>query len=90
MAKLETDSKLVQDYAFGFTTEIEDDQIPMGLNEEIIRMISDKKNEPDWMREFRLKAFRHWLGMTEPKWAFLDYPKIDFRSRFRPMCKVVG
>ena len=80
MAKLETDSKLVQDYAFGFTTEIEDDQIPMGLNEEIIRMISDKKNEPDWMREFRLKAFRHWLGMTEPKWAFLDYPKIDFQD----------
>jgi Fe-S cluster assembly protein SufB len=80
MAKLETDSKLVQDYAFGFTTEIEDDQIPMGLNEGIIRMISDKKNEPDWMREFRLKAFRHWLGMTEPKWAFLDYPKIDFQD----------
>jgi Fe-S cluster assembly protein SufB len=80
MAKLETDSKLVQDYAFGFTTEIEDDQIPMGLNEETIRLISDKKNEPDWMREFRLKAFRHWLNMKVPKWAYLNYPEIDFQD----------
>ncbi|MFT5498499.1 MAG: Fe-S cluster assembly protein SufB [Kiritimatiellia bacterium] len=52
----------------------------MGLSEDIIHLISDKKNEPDWMREFRLKAYRHWLTMAEPKWAYLHYPKINFQD----------
>ncbi|MHB1922410.1 MAG: Fe-S cluster assembly protein SufB [Chitinophagaceae bacterium] len=69
------------DYKYGFVTEIEADEIPKGLNEGIIRLISEKKNEPDFMLEFRLKAYRHWLTLKDPQgWAHLKYPPIDFQE----------
>lgn len=69
-----------QPYKHGFVTDIESDVAPKGLNEEIIRLISAKKNEPDWLLTFRLNAYRHWLTMTEPAWQNVHYPKIDFQS----------
>ncbi len=68
------------EYKWGFTTDIETDTVAKGLNEDVIRLISSKKNEPDWMLEYRLKAFRYWLTMTEPTWAHVKYPKIDFQD----------
>ncbi|MCO5073650.1 MAG: Fe-S cluster assembly protein SufB, partial [Rhizobiaceae bacterium] len=70
----------VDQYKYGFETEIETDKAPKGLNEDIIRFISDKKNEPEWMLEWRLEAFRRWLTLEEPTWARVDYPKIDFQD----------
>lgn len=71
------------EYKYGFVTNIEADKAPKGLNEEIIRFISAKKEEPEWMLEWRLKAFRHWLTMEEPKhWAHLKYPDIDFQDAY--------
>lgn len=69
-----------QEYKYGFVTDIESETIPRGLNEGIIRTISAKKNEPEWMLEWRLKAYRHWLTMTEPEWAAVSYPKIDYQD----------
>ncbi len=69
-----------QPYKHGFVTEIESDVAPKGLNEEIIRMISAKKNEPDWLLSFRLRAYEKWLSMTEPQWQNVKYPKIDFQD----------
>jgi Fe-S cluster assembly protein SufB len=68
------------DYKFGFFTNIETDMAPRGLDENTIRFISAKKGEPEWMLEFRLRAFRHWQKMTEPEWAHINYPKIDFQD----------
>ena len=70
----------VDQYKYGFQTEIETDKAPKGLNEDIIRFISAKKNEPEWMLEWRLEAFRRWLTLEEPTWARVDYPKIDFQA----------
>ncbi len=69
-----------KEYEFGFTTNIESDKIPVGLTEETIHLISDKKNEPDWLREYRLKALRTWQKMEEPKWAHVKYEKPDFQA----------
>ena len=69
-----------QDYKYGFVTDIESDVAPPGLSEEIIRFISLKKNEPDWMLEWRLKSYRHWLTMKEPTWANVCYPPIDYQA----------
>ncbi len=69
-----------QEYKYGFVTDIEADQAPPGLNEDIIRLISAKKNEPEWMLEFRLKALRHWTTMKEPTWANVKYGPIDYQS----------
>ncbi len=70
-----------KEYQWGFISDIEADSAPPGLNEEIIRFISHKKSEPDWMLEFRLKAYRHWLTMTEPHdWPHIHYPKIDYQG----------
>jgi len=69
-----------QEYKYGFVTEVEADTIPPGLNEDVIRLISAKKQEPDWLLEWRLKAFRHWLTMTEPTWANVHYPPIDYQA----------
>jgi Fe-S cluster assembly protein SufB len=69
-----------QPYKHGFVTEIESETAPKGLSEETIRLISRKKNEPDWLLEFRLGAYRHWLTMAEPKWPNVHYPKIDFQD----------
>jgi Fe-S cluster assembly protein SufB len=70
----------VDQYKYGFETIIESDKAPKGLNEDIIRLISAKKNEPEWMLEWRLGAFRRWLTMEEPNWARVSYPKIDFQD----------
>ena len=69
-----------QEYQYGFVTDIEQDTIPPGLDENVIRFISHKKNEPEWLLNWRLKAFKHWQKMDEPKWAKVDYPKIDYQS----------
>ena len=69
-----------EDYKYGFVTEIESETFPPGLNEEVIRRLSAKKEEPEFLLEWRLKAYRHWLTMTEPEWAFLHYPRIDFQA----------
>src|SRR5690349_6837986 len=69
-----------QDYKYGFVTDIESDVAPPGLSEDIIRFISAKKNEPDWMLEWRLKSYRHWLTMREPTWANVHYPPIDYQA----------
>jgi Fe-S cluster assembly protein SufB len=69
-------------YKYGFVTEIEEDRAPKGLNEDIIRFISAKKNEPEWMLEWRLKAYRHWLTMDEPDWARVGYPPIDYQDAY--------
>jgi Fe-S cluster assembly protein SufB len=69
-----------QEYKYGFVTEIEEETVPKGLNEDIIRLISSKKKEPDFMLQWRLKAYRHWLTMKEPKWANVHYPPIDYQD----------
>jgi Fe-S cluster assembly protein SufB len=70
----------VDQYKYGFESVIEVDKAPKGLNEDIIRLISAKKDEPDWMLEWRLAAYRRWLTLDEPTWARVDYPKIDFND----------
>ncbi|HSD60758.1 MAG TPA: Fe-S cluster assembly protein SufB [Burkholderiales bacterium] len=74
------DEIISQEYKHGFVTEIETDEIPKGLSEDVIRLISRKKNEPKFMLEWRLKAFRHWLTMTPPAWAHVHYPPIDYQD----------
>ncbi len=71
-----------QEYKYGFVTDVETDLFPKGLNEEIITLISAKKNEPEFMLAWRLKAYRHWLTMKEPHWANLRYPKIDYQDSY--------
>ena len=73
-------SLVSQPYKHGFVTDIESDVAAKGLNEDTIRLISAKKREPEWLLEFRLKAFRHWLTLTPPEWANVKYPKIDFQA----------
>ncbi len=68
------------EYKYGFETLIENDSAPKGINEDIVRFISAKKNEPEWLLEWRLKAYRHWLTLEEPKWPNVKYPKIDFQD----------
>src|SRR5260370_11630965 len=69
-----------REYKYGFITDIEADTVPRGLNEDIVRMISAKKKEPEFMLEWRLKAYRHWLTMTEPKWAHVHYPPVKIQD----------
>ncbi len=69
-----------KEYKYGFITDIEADVAPRGLNEDIIKFISHKKNEPEWLLEWRLKAFRHWLTMEEPTWPNVHYPKINYQD----------
>lgn len=82
---MQSDDELLKDvtgseYKYGFVTEIDTDVIPVGLNEEVVRHISKVKNEPDWLLEFRLKAFRHWQGLEMKEWAHLDIPEIDYQA----------
>lgn len=74
------DSVTRGDYKYGFTTDIDTEIIPAGLTEETVRFISAKKGEPEWLLDFRFKAFRHWLTLTPPRWAHLDIPDIDFQA----------
>lgn len=69
-----------QKYEFGFTTDVHTEIIEKGLNEDVIRLISDKKGEPEWMLEFRLKAYRHWLTMTQPSWGHVTLPDINYQE----------
>ena len=82
---MSTSAKALQEltnrqYKYGFVTDIETDTVPRGLNEDVIRLISAKKNEPEFMLEWRLKAFRHWLTMKEPRWQNVRYPPIDYQD----------
>ena len=69
-----------ENYKYGFTTDIDADKAPNGLNADIIRFISAKKEEPEWLLEWRLDAFERWQTMQEPDWAHVDYPKIDYQD----------
>ena len=81
MPEMNSDSTLVsEEYRYGFVTDVETDEIPKGLNEDIIRMISAKKEEPEWMLERRLKAYRWWVTKTEPTWAHVTYEPIDYQG----------
>src|SRR5438477_8080554 len=74
------DDVVNQQYPYGFVTQIESDSIPPGLNEDVIRLISAKKNEPAFMLEWRLNAYRHWLTLTPPAWAHVHYQPIDYQD----------
>jgi len=78
MSNAAVDEHLKKAYEFGFVTDIESESAPPGLSEDIVRFISAKKNEPEWLLEWRLKAYRHWLTMKEPHWAAVDHPTINF------------
>src|SRR5436190_12034968 len=75
-------SSIGQDYPHGWSIAIEEERIPKGLNEDIVRLISSKKQEPSWLLEWRLKAYRHWLTMKEPTWANVRYPKINYQDAY--------
>src|SRR5690348_6168519 len=72
----------VDQYKYGFVTDIESEKAPKGLSEDTVRFISGKKNEPEWMLAWRLEAFKRWLTMREPTWARVDYPKIDYQNAY--------
>ena len=74
------DEAISQDYKYGFVTDIEQETIPPGLNEDVIRVISAKKGEPDWIKDWRLKAYKNWKKMKNPSWAHITYPSIDYQS----------
>ena len=82
MSTPQTDVEILatQEYKYGFVTDIEQETVPPGLNEEIIRLISAKKEEPEWLLEWRLKAYRHWLTMQEPRWANVKFPPVDYQA----------
>ena len=69
-----------QPYKYGFVTDIEADTIPRGLSEDVVRLISAKKNEPEFMLEYRLRAYHQWLKMTEPTWSHVQYPPINYQD----------
>jgi len=80
-----TEDQLLQElttaqYKYGFESDIATEIAPKGLSESTIHFISDKKGEPDWLREMRLKAYRHWLTCKEPKWVNVNYPPIDYQA----------
>ncbi|PYO34437.1 MAG: Fe-S cluster assembly protein SufB, partial [Gemmatimonadetes bacterium] len=74
------EARVLQPYKYGFETTIASDVVRAGLNEDIIRLISQKKGEPAFLLEWRLKAYRHWLTMGEPKWANITYGPIDYQA----------
>src|SRR2546428_14061162 len=69
-----------QEYKYGFVSDLDEDKAPKGLNEDIVRLVSRKKNEPDWFLEWRLRAYRHWLTMKELKWSNVTYPPINYQD----------
>ncbi|MCA9614116.1 MAG: Fe-S cluster assembly protein SufB, partial [Myxococcales bacterium] len=80
MTTSEIEDVLAKRYEAGFVTDIEQEYAPKGLSEDIVRFISEKKSEPAWMLEWRLKNYRHWLRMKEPRWAAVQYPAIDYQD----------
>jgi Fe-S cluster assembly protein SufB len=79
---MKIEDKLQDNYKYGFVTDIEREEFPKGLNEDIIRLLSQKKNEPEWLLDFRLKAYRHWLTMKHPQWQYCKIPPIDFQDLY--------
>ncbi|MBL7664711.1 MAG: Fe-S cluster assembly protein SufB [Bacteriovoracaceae bacterium] len=79
---MKAEEKLAQEYKYGFVTDVETEEFPKGLNEDIIRLLSQKKNEPEWLLEFRLKSYRKWLTMTHPTWQYCQIPPIDFQDLY--------
>lgn len=82
---METNDDIIQDatsgeYKYGFVSDIDTDILPPGLTEDTIRFISARKGEPEWLLDFRLKAFRYWQTLKVPRWAHLDIPEIDFQA----------
>ncbi|WPU63360.1 Fe-S cluster assembly protein SufB [Peredibacter starrii] len=77
---MKIEDKLQDNYKYGFVTDIETEEFPKGLSEDIVRLISQKKNEPEWLLDFRLKAFRHWTTLTHPEWQYCKIPPIDFND----------
>jgi Fe-S cluster assembly protein SufB len=77
---MKIEDKLQDNYKYGFVTEIESEEFPKGLSEDIIRLISQKKNEPEWLLDYRLKAYRHWLTLQHPEWQYCKIPPIDFQA----------
>ena len=80
MAEIVKESLTDREYKYGFETKIETEFFPKGLNEDIIHQIADKRGDPQFVRDFRIKAYRHWLTLKEPTWADVSYPKIDFQD----------
>lgn len=78
----ELEDKLKEDYKWGFESDIEMEEFPKGLNEDIIKLISQKKNEPQWLLDFRLDAFKKWQKMTHPRWAAFEIPEVDFQDLY--------
>lgn len=76
------ENKLQDNYKYGFVSDIESEDFPKGLNEEVITLLSQKKNEPEWLLEYRLKAYRHWLTLTHPDWQYCKIPPIDFQDLY--------
>ena len=79
---IETVQAMAGKYKYGWETEIETEYAPKGLSEEIVRLISEKNGEPEWMLDWRLAAFRRWVKMEEPRWAMLNYPEIDYQDQY--------
>ena len=80
MAEIVKENLTDREYKYGFETKIEAEFFPKGLSEEIVHMIADRRNDPPFIREFRVKAYRHWLTLREPTWADVSYPEIDFND----------
>ena len=80
MSQEQIDKAIGKEYAAGFISDIESDTLPPGLNEDVIRFISAKNNEPDWLLDWRLEAYRGWVEMSEPEWAHVHYPEVDFSA----------
>jgi Fe-S cluster assembly protein SufB len=77
---MKASEKMNEDYKYGFVTDIGIEDFPKGLNEDIIRLISERKEEPEWLLEFRLKGYRQWLKMQHPKWQYCEIPPVDFQA----------
>ena len=80
MTSASIEAQVLQPYKYGFVTEVESELAPAGVNEDTIRLISAKKGEPEWMLDWRFKAFRQWTKMTEPRWANVKYRPIDYQA----------
>ena len=74
------DQRVKEDYKYGFVTDIESETLPPGISEETIQFISEKKKEPSWLLDWRIKAYRKWLKMKEPKWQHVSYDNIDYQG----------
>ena len=86
---IEQVNELNKKYKYGFVTELESEKAPLGLSEDIVQFISEKKNEPEWMLEWRLKAYRKWLTMTPPDWSMVTFPAVSYTHLTLPTILLV-